>query len=678
MRLSNSISRGLALPLALLISLTFCAAEPAGQEMPPTDLDGWIQKGERILRAASWDPAELLETAQSLANGSGHGVQGLKGSAALLLSAKLYAKAEKHAQCVTSCLQLLDTYPQTPAAVEACELAGTVMADRLGKTLEAAELFEKRALAFPQENEAERFLKGAFAFYEEAEAWDRAVDCGQRYLEYFADRPSAAYMQLQLVNIWLKQDAVGRAKRSLVKFIQDYRDDPYTVLAHQTLAEVYSSEGKSEKATEHRAQAWSCYQQHAEAGHKMAADVRHAAAQALFDLQVPRRTDFRRACEFVPNTVSEADPKPLANALIASYNQVMSTDAGFALQGLIAQAEVCEALGNFLLQQGYVRFANAKGPQERPPHNAAMVEYVRAIALYERAWDHARLQEETPELARLAEQAATRAVELRLGNGDLAFGWALQLQQRLPSSLGTPEGLEKRFEALNSTVYPVLTDGLTHYKDAQAMAVKTGLRRLAERSRSGLAVPLEPFAAELFALNRNACNAVSKAAFQVVSSVEMSEQAATAMSQFSELEAAHAQAMAFAPRTAERSREILLALRDAHASLESQTAWENHTLGFFQDYASSCRDVAARLEAAITRLEERKGGRMERLQRRLRSVSRELASQEYRELQEAYQLCEELAITSPASDRILARLVALNPKEYRDRAETRFGTRQKP
>jgi tetratricopeptide (TPR) repeat protein len=678
MRLTNSISKSLVVSAVAFVSLSLCASGAVGQEMPAADLQGWMHSGEKILQATRWDPDELLKAAEALSNPPTHGVNRSESSAALLLSAKLYAKAGKYPECVAGCQQVLDTYPRTSSAGEACELAGTVMADHLNKAAEAAELFQKRALGFPKESQADWFLRRAVELYETAGAWDRAAECAQSYADHFADRPSAAQMKLWLASIWMKQGDAARAKESLVEFTEKYGNDPWTVVARQTLAEIYASEGDREKAYGEQGEAWSWYQQHAKAAAKMPAEVRHAAALSLFELQEPRRTYFHRACEFTPNAVSDKNAIPLAKTLIENYNQVMLADPNMAVQALIAQAEVCEELGNFLLQQGYVQYANARGRQDVPPHEAAMEEYVRAIALYERAWDYSLMQEDTPELAKLSEQAATRAVELRLGNGDLAFGWALQLHQALPAASSVPKELDKRFQALDSQVYPVLAGGLAQYRDAQAMAVKMGLSRLAERARSGLAVPLEPFATDLFGLNRSAWDVVSTSTFQIVSSVQMSERAATAVPQLEQLEVAHMQADAFVPRTVERSREILMALRDAHASPESRTTWENYLLGYYQDYAAFCRDVSTKLSGAVERLKDKQGNEMMKLQSRLQSVSRDLVKQEYGRLEEAYDLCEELAITSPEADKILERLVALNPKEYSTKAETRFGTRQKP
>jgi hypothetical protein len=180
MRLSSSISRSLVLLIVLFAGQVLFAAEQPRQEMPAARLDSWLQKGEQFLKATQWDPAELLQTAQNLANYSVQSTNDPKGPAALLLSAKLYAKAEKYPECVTSCLQLLDTYPKVAAAPEACELAGTVMADNLNKGLEAAKLFEKRILAFPKEKEAERFLAHAYQLYERADDWTHAAGCAQR------------------------------------------------------------------------------------------------------------------------------------------------------------------------------------------------------------------------------------------------------------------------------------------------------------------------------------------------------------------------------------------------------------------------------------------------------------------------------------------------------------------
>ncbi len=684
MRLSNSILIALLFSIALFPVMPLYAADKAGQEMPAADLAKWMQKGEKIQRAMRWNPDELLETAQVLANAGNRGVGSEKGAAALLLSGKLYAKAGSYSECITSCLQLLDTYPREKAASEACELAGTAMADQLGKTLEAAELFENRALTFPNESQAERFFQKAFSLYEAADAWSQASDCGQRYLDYFADSPNTAHMRLELARIWLKQGKSALVENTLRAYTRDYKDDPHTIIAHQILSKIYASEGNTEQAYQEDEKAWACYERHHKQGNKMASEMHRAAAQALYDLQTPRRADFRRACEFMPNAVSDVNPKPMAQILLNNYDKVMQTDAYFAPKALVAQGNVSEELGNFLLQQGYVQFAESRGRSSQPPHTAAMEEYKRAIAYYERAYDYGLLQGShkhngfagTPEFARLMDEATTRSLELRLGNGDLVFGWALQLQQTLPSSTVTTKEIEARFASLNENIYPVLMEGLALYEEAHNMAVRMEHPTMAERARGGLSVPFAPFADDLLAMNREAWDATRTAAQQIVGSIEMSKHAATAAPQYAQLETAYTCAVALSEETSVRTREVLMALRNAHAEFAPNTSWEDKTLEYYNNYATFCREVATKLDGAVSQLKENRHA--EKLQGQLRTISRNLAAQEYQNLEEAYDLCEELAITSPGSDKILVRLVALNPKEYREKAETHFGTRQKP
>ncbi len=684
MRLSNSILIALLFSIALISVMPLYAADKAGQEMPAADLKNWMQKGEKIQRATRWNPDELLETAQVLANAGNQGVDSEKGAVALLLSGKLYAKAGFYSECVTSCLQLLDIYPREKAASEGCELAGTVMVDQLGKTLEAAELFENRALAFPHEAQAERFFQKAFSLYETVDAWNQASDCGQRFLDYFTDKPSAAQMRLELASVWLKQGKSAMVENSLRAYTRDYKDDPHTIIARQILSKIYASEGNAEQAYQQDEEAWACYERHHRMGDKMTSEMHRAAAQALYDLQSSRRADFRRACEFMPNAVSDADPKPMAQILLNNYDKIMQTDAYFAPKALVAQGNVSEELGNFLLQQGYVQFAESRGRSSQPPHMAAMEEYRRAIAYYERAYDYGLLQGShrhnkhagTPEFARLMNEASTRSLELRLGNGDLVFGWALQLQQTLSSSTVTTKELEARFEDLNEKVYPVLMEGLALYEEAYDTAIRMEHPTMAERARGGLSIPFAPFADELLAMNREAWNATRTAAQQIVGSIEMSKHAATAAPQYAQLETAYECAVVLSEETSVRAREILMALRNAHAVFAPNVSWEDKTLQYYNDYATFCREVATKLDGAVSQLKENRHA--EKLQGQLRAISRELAVQEYQNLEEAYDLCEELAITSPASEKILVRLVALNPKEYREKADTRFGTRQKP
>jgi hypothetical protein len=551
------------------------------------------------------------------------------------------------------------------------------MADNLNKGLEAAKLFEKRILAFPKEKEAERFLAHAYQLYERADDWTHAAGCAQRYLDNYGNGPSVMDMRLNLAHCWLMQGKTDRAQQSLIEFAQRYLKEPLTVVARQTLSEIYESGGATEKANEERRQAWAWYEQHAQSGEKMSGEVRKAAAQALWDLQTEQRSEYHQACAFIPNAVSKANPRLLAGELIDNYSWVILTDANLAMKAYVAQGEVCEELGNFLLQQGYVRYANARAGQNAPPDKAARQEYLRAIAYYQQAWDYALLQPQTPELTWLSDRAASRVVELQTGNGDLAFGWASQLRRAIPAWKGTTQGLEQSFDALNTKVYPVLTEGLAHYKVAQASATKMGQSALAERARCGLTVPYEPFVADLLSVNRSAWEAAMTAAVQVAGSAKMSGTAATAWPQCEQLEAAYQRSCSFAQQTMNRSREILMALREAHVSAEIQTAWEERVLNYSSDYAAFCRDMAARLDGICGELKAKKVTTTDQLLSRLQGLSRQCSAQEYQQLESAYRLCQELAITSPASEKILERLVALNPQEYRDKAETQYGTRQK-
>jgi tetratricopeptide (TPR) repeat protein len=676
MRLSSSISKSLVLCLVLLASQILFAAQQPRQEIPAGNFDNWLQKGQQILKATRWDPAELQQTAQNLASGATKCANDEKGSEALLLSARLYAKAEKYPLCVKNCLQLLDTYPKTTWAPEACELAGTIMADCQNKSLDAAKLFEKRILAFPKEKEAERFLHHAYQLYARARDWNQAADCAQRYLDTYANGSWATEMRLNLAQCWWKQGKTERAQQELSDFAKRYPKEAPSVVARLTLGELYWSKGATQKACEQWQQAWTLYGQLSKSSGRMNGEVRSAAAQALWNLQSPLRTEYRQTCAFIPNSVSQRDPRPLAKTLISNYDQIMTTDAQWTIKSCIAQGEVCEELGNFLLQQGYVRYAKTHGSNGMSPDKDAKDEYRRAIGYYEQAWQYAQTQQQTPKTSWWSDWAAARAVELRFGNGDLAYARAAQLRQALPAWRGTTQGLEQCFDGLNTKIYPMLMEGLTQYREAQAPAKKMGQSALAERARYGLIKPFESFMTDLMSVNQSAWEAAKTAATQVAGSVKMSQQG-TALPQYEQLKAAYDRSYTFAQQTTNRSREILMALRDAHIAPEAQTTWDERVLKYCADYAGYCRDMATKLDGICGEMKGNKSTSSNELWTRIHDLSQQWAAQEYSQLQAAYQLCEEWNITCPTSDKILERLVALNPKQYRDKADTQYGTRQK-
>ncbi len=677
MRLKSLITKSLLLALALSAGQILLAAGQPRQEIPPANLDTWLQKGDQILKATRWDPAELLQTAQYLYNGYKTAGESPRGADALWLSAQLYAKGEKYSECVTSCRQLWESYPQAPVAAQACELAGTVTADRLGKPLEAAELFEKRALAYPQEKYAEHLWRSAVTYYEKACAWERAADCAQKYIEHYGKQPSTADMKIELANIWMKGDKVNQAEQTLLAFIRNYADAPQSVTARYMLGRIYESKGETKNAYEQWNQAWTSYERVSKSG-KLSEEIRHAAGQALYALQTPKWDAYRHACALASKPSSTENPKAMAEELVANYNRVMQTDPDLAMQALIAQAQVCEELGNYLLQRGYSDYTSAKGKTQGPAHAAAKEEYARAIALYERAWDYALQQKATPELDKLSQQAASRAIDLRVGNGDLTFAWAMQLRQSLPSATGTAQGWNERFDGLTRQVYPVLMEGLGYYKDARATAVRMRQPWGTERAQSALTTPFESYTADLYGVDRSAWDGAKTAATQIVGSIEKNRETSTALPQLAQLESGWERVTTFEEQTWKCSREMVLALHEVHSSPENRTSWEDYTLSYSNDYAACCREVATKLDGAVTKLRANNATGTEELQNRLRNLSKECSTQEYQSLESAYKLSEELAITTPASDRILERLATLNPKEYRSKAELRYGTRQKP
>ncbi|MBM3325145.1 MAG: hypothetical protein FJY66_05710 [Calditrichaeota bacterium] len=191
-------------------------------------------------------------------------------------------------------------------------------------------------------------------------------------------------------------------------------------------------------------------------------------------------------------------------------------------------------------------------------------------------------------------------------------------------------------------------------------------------------MPFESFTADLYSLNRNAWDGAKTAATQIVSSIERTWDASTASPQMAQLESAWKRAMAYREQTWKCCRDMALALREVHSSPENRASWEDRTLSYSSDYAVYCRELSTQLDGAANKLREKKAAGTEELQNRLRQLSRECSAQEYQSLESTYRLCEELAITTPTSDRILERLASLNPKEYQTKAQTRYGTRQKP
>ncbi|MBM3324832.1 MAG: tetratricopeptide repeat protein, partial [Calditrichaeota bacterium] len=261
MRLKSSITKTLLLSLALFVGQFLFAADQLRQEIPPANLDTWLQKGEQILKASRWDPAELLQTAQYLYDWYNKAGESSKGADALWLSAKLYAKGEKYSECVTSCRRLWESYPKASMVAEAYELAGTVTADRLGKPLEAAQLFEKRALTCPQEEYSERLWRNAVTYYQRAGAWERAASCAQKYIEHYSGQPSSADMRLELASIWMKNGKTDQAREVLTGFLRDYPKMPQAVMAHQMLGSLYDERDQTKKACEEWSQAWALYEQ---------------------------------------------------------------------------------------------------------------------------------------------------------------------------------------------------------------------------------------------------------------------------------------------------------------------------------------------------------------------------------------------------------------------------------
>ncbi|MFH1011401.1 MAG: tetratricopeptide repeat protein, partial [bacterium] len=632
MRLTSSITRTLLLSLALLAGQILFAAEPPRQEMPPANLDTWLQKGDQILKATRWDPAELLQTAQYLYNSYNTAAGSSKSADALWLSARLYAKGEKYSECVTSCRQLWESYPKAPVAAEACELAGTVTADRLGKPLDAAELFEKRALTYPQEKYSERLWRSAVAYYERAGAWERAASCAQKYIEHYGSQPSAGEMKIELANIWLKGGKTDQAQQTLLGFLRDYGKTPQAVTAHQMLGVLYHEKGQTKKAYEEWSQAWALYEQVSKKESKLTKEVRYAAAKALYELQTPKWNEYHKACALASKSSSATNPKAMADELAANYNRVMQTDPDWAMEALLAQAQVYEELGNYLLQQGYATYASTKGKQPGPAHATAKEEYSRAIALYERAWNYALPQKATPEMARWSQQAASRAIELRLGNADLTFAWAMQLRQSLPSAGAAAQNWNERFDGLTQRVYPVLMEGLSYYKDTRTAAVRMGQPWGAERTQSALTMPFESYTADLYTVNRNAWDGAKTAATQIVGSIERTWEASTASPQMAQLESAWKRAIAFREQTWKCCRDMVLALREVHSSPENRASWEDRTLSYSGDYAAYCRELAAKVDGAASKLREKKATATEELQNRLRNLSKECSTQEYQSL----------------------------------------------
>jgi tetratricopeptide (TPR) repeat protein len=644
---------------------------------PTTDLTGTLQTAREFLATHNTDNA----TANTLATELLRGVETYPHSSlvpeALSAAARLQKVAGNTVLAAATAKRLLLDYPESEFTPQTYELAWTCLTDNGKNPLLGADLTLTLAQKLGRTIGALTYYQKAFEIYRDAGHWNEALATGKQYLQNTTTPEQNAPMMLTLADVSLKNGDTGYAEENLRTFLLRYPTLPQVVTARTLLGAISAAQGNEADAKENYSLAWTTFQKNRQKPEYSQHDVMESAAEALWQIQTRNRREFEETTAFGA-PFKEKQVRRQVEELTKGYEQVMLTDAEFAARSLNATGDVCSRFADLLLQDGY-RTCNSKGfATDQSPYTDAMPEYTRAISAYSRAAEQARGHSESRENGRAERYATNRTFELTSGQGDVLFAWALDLQRTTVTNDLSSKTSADRVALLTDCVTPVLNQALTYKQQSLEFADRVGLKNEAEESRATLDIAMRPILDEMKILCRSDWNALKSSATGLAAAYTRSNKPETAKTLTESVINQYALAKEDAEHGLAAATELYTALQKCRPTTETRQYWNEAMLSFYGDYASLCETMQTYLEVCVTSLARSNDDEARDLRTKFSKLQTSCSSEEYSTLVRCYDLSTQFSITSPLGDRMLARLAALDPKQYGTLNELNSASRKKP
>ena len=658
--------------IALLFGVAIWAGISVGQTA--TDLPAAIDQAN-ILLAEKTDSAACRELSATLVRLGEDEPASENTPAAFLAAARLEEKSGRNGNAVKIARRVWTSYPASPSARDAFDLAWNIETRQGQSPLAGAKLALNMASAQGSNSAARVYYRKAFNIYQQNDWWRSAADAGEDYLTHCARSAPDAELILALATVALKAGDTELAARAYREFTVLFSNLPLVVTAYAGLGRIHAAAGQSDPAADYYSRAWTIYQKNRKKGEYNSPEITQAAAQSLWALQ----TDARRTFESHTSPDQMVSKSMLREAaqLEEAYRQVALTDPRMIPQAFAALGDIRVRLGDALLAEGFrAAFASAS-PVNAVPYEAAMPEYERAVAAYTLAWERASLVPEDAQARQIGRRAAESAFEAAIGEGDAMIAWSVELMKYAPTRQPGGEGSEPRFQFVTNRVAPVALQAVRKKTAAFSLTQQMPVMALAEQIKPGLDSPLRVVANEINNLCSDEMRAVAKGSSELAGLQAMGFQNAGQTSLMQSLDDNFARMN----RMSASANSLLLNLYAAGTASsepgEIRPYWDSLLVEFHSQYAALCQSLQSDMTAALSRL-ARDDSDAALFRARLSRLQTTAASQEYAGLVSWYRWSAEYDVHHPGNKDMAARLAKLDPLNYGTPYELPSASRKGP
>ncbi len=164
--------------------------------------------------------------------------------AGLFNSGRNYDKIKEWEKALDTYILLADSYPASKYMISSLKNAAEDNKE-LKHFSDAAQIYERiysRQISVPEE--AEVALYNAAYYYKEGEDWNNAIRLNNQYIETYPDNPLSTDFYFATAGFYLKLDNLTEANRIYAEFATKYPDDPRGVQAFYERGSYYQDNGQ--------------------------------------------------------------------------------------------------------------------------------------------------------------------------------------------------------------------------------------------------------------------------------------------------------------------------------------------------------------------------------------------------------------------------------------------------
>ncbi|HEY3295926.1 MAG TPA: hypothetical protein VGL38_10845 [bacterium] len=659
----------------ILLLLVLCGVMISGSVA--ATFDGLPQAVEAAKQAQPNNAAVCHDVAGELVRLTGTYPNSSLVPEALFLAARLEKASGNNQQALALAQHVVTTFPASESCPAAFDLAYAELTKNGADPLAGLDLARNLATALGSSPVAGRYYEVAFNTCRDAKRWQDALTLGNRYLKTCTAATPNPSLVLGLGDVALMAADTPLAMQMLESFLNRYPKLPQIVAVRAKLGQMYAAVGNEAKAKENFSVAWTTWQKNSKKTEYNQAEVAHAAALSLWELQTDPRKEYNDLTAI--NTYLDRNrAKRQMENLISAYTQVMKTDQIMAAQALNAIGDTHARFGDALLKQGFQLALNTNSESIQPPYFYSAPEYEKAIASYSQAFERAQMDQADVAVQRESHYAASRAFELTASDGDAVFAWAIHLYENAPKAEVGELGNQARLFYLNKTVTPLLEEGLRCKTDALAMTKTLPVEKEAKEVQLTLDMPLRPIMNDMFALSQAEIHKVGTASTELASSFKAGFQPSSTTTLAQNVDEKFAYASKLATTMQKTLDGFYKTFQQNSLPEQSVAFWDNMIAGSYYEYAAACRTMQEDLAVCSGQLPVKKDDSLLPLYTKLTKLQSKGATEEFAGLVRWHDLTNQYKVQDPIADRLKARLGDLDPLHYGTDNDTNSASRKKP